>query len=102
MNAILAPTPQIQPLTDMAINSGPLSERINAGAPRVVAPYHDRMPLALADDKVEAWLDLERADPLADDLLLDLQSFGVRPMDRAMNNAKQKDLGAIDPDRTPA
>ena len=36
MNAVLAPTPPIQPLTAMAINSGPLSERMNPGAPRVM------------------------------------------------------------------
>lgn len=31
------------------------------------------MPLALADDKVDAWLDLSDPDPLKDDLLLDLK-----------------------------
>jgi hypothetical protein len=30
-------------------------------------------------------------------LLLDLAEFAVRPMDRAMNNARRKDLAAIDP-----
>jgi putative SOS response-associated peptidase YedK len=62
----------------------------------LVADYHDRMPLALADDKIVSWLDLSNADPLGDDLLLDLKAFTVRPMDRAMNNARQKDLAAID------
>ena len=56
----------------------------------LVAPYHDRMPLALADDKVDAWLDLSIKSPLAKDLLLDLKEFTVRPMDRAMNNVRQK------------
>ena len=42
----------------------------------LVAPYHDRMPLALADDKVALWLDLNQAAPLEHDLLLDLG--GVR------------------------
>src|SRR4051812_4931348 len=43
----------------------------------LVAPYHDRMPLALADDKVDTWLELARPDPLQDDLLLDLEAFAV-------------------------
>jgi putative SOS response-associated peptidase YedK len=63
----------------------------------LVTPYHDRMPLALADDKVGTWIDLAVDEPLRGNLLLDLAEFTVRPMDRAMNNAKQKDLAAIDP-----
>jgi putative SOS response-associated peptidase YedK len=63
----------------------------------LVADYHDRMPLALADDKIDAWLDLSNPDPLRDDLLLDLSAFTVRPMDRAMNNVRQKELAEIDP-----
>jgi len=63
----------------------------------LVVPYHDRMPLALADDKVARWLDLAEAAPLSQDLLLDLQEFTVRPMDRAMNNAREKNLAAFDP-----
>src|SRR4051812_27941562 len=38
----------------------------------LVAPYHDRMPLALADDKVRDWLDLARDEPLREPLLLDV------------------------------
>ena len=41
------------------------------------------MPLALADDKVDTWLDLSIESPLDKDLLLDLKEFTVRPMDRA-------------------
>jgi hypothetical protein len=52
----------------------------------LVAGYHDRMPLVLADDKIGMWLDLSNADPLEDDLLLDLKAFAVRPMDRATGN----------------
>jgi putative SOS response-associated peptidase YedK len=63
----------------------------------LVASYHDRMPLALADDKVAPWLDLSNESPLGENLLLDLNEFVVRPMDRAMNNVRQKDLAAIDP-----
>ena len=63
----------------------------------LVASYHDRMPLALADDKVDAWLDLAGI-AASQDLLLDLNEFTVRPMDRAMNNVRQKDLAAIDPE----
>ena len=64
----------------------------------LVASYHDRMPLALADDKVVLWLDLSRDSPLDENLLLDLNEFTVRPMDRAMNNVREKSLAAIDPD----
>jgi putative SOS response-associated peptidase YedK len=63
----------------------------------LVADYHDRMPLALADDRIDAWLDLANPNPLQEDLLLDLKAFTVRPMDRAVNNARQKDLALIDP-----
>jgi putative SOS response-associated peptidase YedK len=64
----------------------------------LVASYHDRMPLALADDKVALWLDLSQESPLGESLLLDLKEFTVRPMDRAMNNVREKNLSAIDPD----
>ena len=63
----------------------------------LVAPYHDRMPLALADDKLRFWLDLAVDEPLREKLLLDLGEFTVRPMDRAMNNAREKNLAVIDP-----
>jgi putative SOS response-associated peptidase YedK len=62
----------------------------------LVAPHHDRMPLALADEAIPIWLDLAELSPLEQHLLLDLQQFGARPMDRAMNNLRQKDLAAID------
>ena len=68
----------------------------------LVASYHDRMPLVLADDKVALWLDLSQESPLERDLLLDLKEFTVRPMDRAMNNARQKDLAAFDPEAAAA
>src|SRR3954470_23121169 len=64
----------------------------------LVASYHDRMPLALADDKVVAWLNLSNESPLDENLLLDLSEFAVRPMDRARNNVRQKNLAAIDPE----
>jgi putative SOS response-associated peptidase YedK len=63
-----------------------------------VASYHDRMPLALADEKVTLWLDLSQGSPLDQTLLLDIEEFSARPMDRAVNNARQKDLAAIDPE----
>jgi putative SOS response-associated peptidase YedK len=64
----------------------------------LVASYHDRMPLALADDKVALWLDLSQESPPDQNLLLDLTEFKVRPMDRAMNKVRQKNLAAIDPE----
>jgi putative SOS response-associated peptidase YedK len=68
----------------------------------LVSSFHDRMPLALADDKVATWLDLSNEAPLDENLVLDLGEFTVRPMDRAMNNARQKDLAAIDPEAATA
>ncbi len=56
----------------------------------------------LADDKVALWLDLSQESPLERGLLLDLKEFTVRPMDRAMNNARQKDLAAFDPEAAAA
>jgi hypothetical protein len=56
------------------------------------------MPLTLADDKVARWLALSNEAPLGEDLLLDLEEFVVRPIDRALNNVRQKDLAAIDPE----
>jgi putative SOS response-associated peptidase YedK len=64
----------------------------------LVAPYHDRMPLTLADDKIALWLDLAQATPLEHELLLDLTEFAVRPMGRAMNNVREKNLAAFDPE----
>jgi putative SOS response-associated peptidase YedK len=56
----------------------------------LVASYHDPMRLALADDGAAEWLDLNQQDLLTRPLLLDLGDFTVRPMDRAMNNVRQK------------
>jgi putative SOS response-associated peptidase YedK len=67
----------------------------------LVAPYHDRMPLALADDNIALWLDLAQATPLEHELLLDLRAFTVRPMGRAMNNVREKNLAAFDPEAKP-
>src|SRR3954465_8456528 len=64
----------------------------------LVASYHDRMPLALADDRAADRLNLHEPDLLSRSLLLDLDEFTVRPMDRAMNNVRQKELTAIDPE----
>jgi hypothetical protein len=54
--------------------------------------------LALADNKVALWLDLSQESPLSENLLLDLDEFTVRPMDRALNNVRQKNLAAFDPE----
>lgn len=64
----------------------------------LITPYHDRMPLALADDQIDTWLDLSQ--PIMPDatLLLPLDHFQVRPMDRAMNNSREKNLAKIDPE----
>lgn len=63
----------------------------------LIAPYHDRMPYALSDDTAAAWLDLAQPGPLDGARLLDLDAFAVRPMNRAVNSVRQKDLALIDP-----
>lgn len=63
----------------------------------LIAAYHDRMQLALANDKVDAWLDLVQSPTPDAGLLLDLEAFAVRPMDRAMNSPREKDLAHIEP-----
>ena len=60
--------------------------------------YHDRMPLALSDECVDTWLDLSRAVMPDVSLLLPLDHFQVRPMDRGMNKTMEKDLAKIDPE----
>ena len=55
------------------------------------------MPLCLNEDAAAAWLDLEK-NPVPDStLLLDLDAFTVRPMLRAVNNAREKNILKIDP-----
>ena len=55
------------------------------------------MPLALADDRVRTgWI--SEAGRLDEYLMLDLAEFSVRPMNRAMNNVRQKDIALIDPE----
>jgi hypothetical protein len=46
--------------------------------------------------KVADCRDLSQQDILNRSLLLDLAEFSVRPMDRATNNVRQKELAAID------
>lgn len=66
----------------------------------LIAAYHDRMPVAVADDKTDAWLDPD-TDALADPgLALDLAAFAVRPMNPAMNNVRLKDAAAMEPETT--
>ena len=62
----------------------------------LIAPYHDRMPVALADGQIKGWLNLNNQNPLDADLLLPLDAFTVRSMNRAMNNVRQKDLATFD------
>jgi putative SOS response-associated peptidase YedK len=58
----------------------------------LVAPYHDRMPVVLAD--VEPWLDVET--PLDDLSLLGPDHFVVRPVNRAVNKVSEKNIEAIE------
>jgi hypothetical protein len=59
------------------------------------------MPLSLADDKVDVWLDLANESPLGGDSLLDLMEFRVRPMatkfDLVINLKTVKALGITVP-----
>jgi hypothetical protein len=62
------------------------------------SPDQIALTQARVDDKVDAWLDLAKESPLDQDLLLDLNELTVRPMDRVMNNVRQKNLAVIDPE----
>ncbi len=58
----------------------------------LVAPYHDRMPVAVKDP--EKWLDpntlLDDAEPL------DLDQYKVRPLNRAVNHVREKAIENIE------
>ena len=68
----------------------------------LVAPYHDRMPVALRDECVDTWLDLGQAVTPDASIILAPDQFHVRPMDRAMNSPSVKDLAKIDPEAVAA
>jgi putative SOS response-associated peptidase YedK len=57
----------------------------------LVAPYHDRMPVVLAD--VEPWLDLDT--PLDDVRPLGPDRFVVRAVNPAVNKVSEKNIDAI-------
>jgi putative SOS response-associated peptidase YedK len=58
----------------------------------LVAPYHDRMPVVLADP--ERWLDL---DSTLDDLRpLGPEAFMVRAVNPAVNKVSEKNIEAIE------
>lgn len=60
---------------------------------RTVAPYHNRMPVVLADAEYDSWLSTgstDLLDPCPDDLL------ACRKVNPAMNNPRMKDPAAID------
>jgi putative SOS response-associated peptidase YedK len=44
----------------------------------LVASYHDRMPLAVADDKVAVWRDVPQESPPDQNLPLDLTAIDPR------------------------
>jgi putative SOS response-associated peptidase YedK len=58
----------------------------------LVAPYHDRMPVVLDDPRI--WLDLDKkldeVEPLGP------ARFGVRPVNRAVNKAMEKNIETIE------
>lgn len=55
----------------------------------LVAPFHDRMPLATSDPL--HWLDLSK-DSLADEKFLTPDDYEVYPIDQIVNNARHKDI----------
>ena len=58
----------------------------------LVAPYHDRMPVVLDDPRM--WLDLDKK--LDEVKPLGPARFGVRPVNRAVNRATEKNIEAIE------
>jgi putative SOS response-associated peptidase YedK len=63
----------------------------------LIASYHDRMPVVVKDG--EKWLDPDT--PLEDAGPLPLEAFVVRPVNRALNNAREKDIEKIDSEALP-
>ena len=59
----------------------------------LIAPYHDRMPIAAADP--EGWL-AEGDNPLDRLKALDLDLFAVRPVNPAVNKVSEKDISKIE------
>jgi putative SOS response-associated peptidase YedK len=59
----------------------------------LVAPYHDRMPVVLAE--VESWLNVET--PLDDLRPLGPDHFVVRAVNGAVNKVSEKNIDAIEP-----
>lgn len=57
----------------------------------LVAAYHDRMPLIVDDPK--PWLD---GRPLQELKALGANDFSVRPVNRALNNPRTKDISLIE------
>lgn len=55
------------------------------------------MPLALANDQIERWLDLSQAMTLYLTLHLPLDSFGVRQIEKAVTSPREKDIAKIEP-----
>jgi putative SOS response-associated peptidase YedK len=58
----------------------------------LVAPYHDRMPVVL--DEPQKWLDLKST--LDDIGPLGPEAFVVRPVNRAVNNPREKQIDRIE------
>lgn len=59
----------------------------------LIAPYHDRMPVVVDDPM--PWLDAGDR-PLDAIVPLDLDMFGVRPVNPAVNSPREKDLSKIE------
>lgn len=58
----------------------------------LIAPYHDRMPVALVDPA--KWLDVRTS--LDDAVPLPMDAFRVRGLSRAVNSVRQKDIDQIE------
>jgi putative SOS response-associated peptidase YedK len=58
----------------------------------LVAPYHDRMPVVL--DEAQDWLDFNHA--LDDIGPLGPEAFEVRPVNRVVNNPREKNIDKIE------
>lgn len=77
---------------------------LTTDANATTADIHHRMPVMMADDQVDVWLDPKVVDPIAlKNLLVPApdQWLSVRPVDRHVNNARNDDPKCLaSPDQT--
>lgn len=72
---------------------------VTTGAPESFRPWHDRMPVLLAADEYERWLDNSSPVPSDDPLFRQALKAPLRlvPVDRAAGNSRNKEAAVMAP-----